>query len=88
MNILQKFLQLENNDILNKIYSYIGKHSIVEKTTLTDVITKYTMLLKTDFDYTYYYTPANKKTFSYFYFISSNIKCYMYEFLIIYRLNV
>ena len=68
MNILQKFSQLENNDILNKIYSYLGKHPIVEKTRLTDVITKYTMTLKTDFDYKYYCTPANKKTFSYFYF--------------------
>ena len=68
MNILQKFSQLENNDILNKIYSYLGKHSIVEKTRLIDVITKYTMILKTDFDYTYYCTPDNKKTFSYFYF--------------------
>ena len=68
MNILQTFLQLENNDILNKIYNYLGKHPIVEKTRLTDVITKYTMILKTDYDYTYYYTPANKKTFSYFYF--------------------
>ena len=31
MNILQKFSQLENNDILNKIYSYLDKHPIVEK---------------------------------------------------------
>ena len=46
MNILQKFSQLENNDILNKIYSYLGKHPIVEKTRLTDVITKYTMILE------------------------------------------
>ena len=68
MNILQKHLQLENNDILNKIYNYLGKHPIVEKTRLTDVITKYTMILKTDIDYTYYCTPDNKKTFSYFYF--------------------
>ena len=68
MNILHKFLQLENNDILIKIYSYLGKHPIVEKTRLTDAITKYTMILKTDFDYTYYCTPDNKKTFSYFYF--------------------
>ena len=68
MNILQKFSQLENNDILNKIYSYLGKHPIVEKTRLTDVITKYTMILKTHHDYRNYLTPANKKTFSYFYF--------------------
>ena len=68
MNILQKLLQLENNDILNKIYNYLGKHPIVEKTRLTDVIIKYTMILKTDYDYTNYCTPANKKTFSYFYF--------------------
>ena len=68
MNILQKFLQLENNDILNKIYNYLGKHPIVEKTRLTDAITKYTMIFFTDFDYTYYCTPDNKKTFSYFYF--------------------
>ena len=61
MNILQKLLQLENNDILNKIYSYLGKHPIVEKTRLTDAITKYTMILKTDFDYTYFCTPDNKK---------------------------
>ena len=64
MNILQKFSQLENNDILNKIYSYLGKHPIVEKTRLTDVITKYTMIVKTDIDY----NRDNKKTFSYFYF--------------------
>ena len=51
MNILNKCLQIENNDILNKIYSYLGKHPIVEKTRLTDAITKYTMILKTDFDY-------------------------------------
>ena len=68
MNILQKFSQLENNDILNKIYSYLGKHPIVEKTRLTDVITKYTMILKTDYDYINYCTPSNKKIFSYFYF--------------------
>ena len=61
MNILQKFLQLENNDILNKIYNFLGKHPIVEKTRLTDAITKNTMLLKTDFDYQYYSTPDNKK---------------------------
>ena len=68
MNILQKFLQLENNDILNKIYSYLGKHPIIEKTRLKDAITTYTMRLKTDFDYQYYSTSNNKKTFSYFYF--------------------
>ena len=44
MNILQKNLQLENNDILNKIYNYLGKHLIVEKTRLTDAITKYSMI--------------------------------------------
>ena len=55
MNILQKFLQLENNDILNKIYSYLGKHPIIEKTRLKDAITTYS-------------TSDNKKTFSYFYF--------------------
>ena len=68
MNILQKFLQLENNYILNKIYNYLGKHTTVEKTRLTDAITKYTMILKTDYDYQYYSTPDNKKTFPYFYF--------------------
>ena len=66
MNILQKFSQLENNDILNKIYSYLGKHPIVEKTRLTDAITKYKMILKTDIDYTYYCTPDNKKHFHIF----------------------
>ena len=68
MNILQKFSQLENNDILNKIYSYLGKHPIVEKSRLTDLITKYTMILKTDIDYSYHYNRDNKETFSYFYF--------------------
>ena len=68
MNILQKLSQLENNYILNNIYCYLGKHPIVEKTRLTDVITKYTMILKTDIDYSYYYNRDNKKTFSYFYF--------------------
>ena len=58
MNILQKFLQLENNDILNKIYNYLGKHPIVEKTRLKDAITTYTMRLNSE--------PYN--TFSNFYF--------------------
>ena len=53
MNILQNFLQLENNYVLNKIYSYLGKHPIVEKTRLTDAITTYTMRLKTDAITTY-----------------------------------
>ena len=58
MNILQTFLQLENNDILNKIYNYLGKHPIVEKTRLKDAITTYTMRLNSE--------PYN--TFSNFYF--------------------
>ena len=58
MNILQNFLQLENNDILNKIYNYLGKHPIVEKTSLKDAITTYTMRLNRE--------PYN--TFSNFYF--------------------
>ena len=45
MNILQTFLQLENNDILNKIYNYLGKHPIIEKTRLTNAITTYRMKL-------------------------------------------
>ena len=68
MNILQKFLQLENNDILNKIYSNLGKHPIIEKTRLKDSITTYTMRLNKEI----YFTPDN--TFSNFYFnnFSSN----------------
>ena len=69
MNILQKLLHLENNDILNKIYSYIGKHPIVEKTRLTGLITEYTMILKTGINYySYHYNPNKKKTFSYIFF--------------------
>ena len=58
MNILQNFLQLENNDILNKIYNDLGKHPTVEKTRLKDAITTYTMRLNSE--------PYN--TFSNFYF--------------------
>ena len=71
MNILQKLSYLENNDILNKIYSYLGKHPIVEKTKLTNIITKYT-LLKKDKKLYYYYVYAryniNQNEFPYFYF--------------------
>jgi len=37
MNILQKFSQFENNDILNKIYSYLGEHPIIEKTNFKKI---------------------------------------------------
>ena len=67
MNILQKLLQLENNYILNNIYCYLGKHPIVEKTRLKNIITKYT-LIKKDINYINDYISKNKKTFSYFYF--------------------
>jgi hypothetical protein len=34
MNILNKFINLENNDVCNKIYTYIGIHPLIKITNL------------------------------------------------------
>ena len=51
MNILQNFLQLGNNDILNKIYNYLGKHPIIEKTNFKKIIDECNYLQANFVDY-------------------------------------
>ena len=41
MNILNKFINLENNDVCNKIYTYIGVHPIIKITILKKIIDIY-----------------------------------------------
>ena len=71
MNILQKLSHLENYNIVNKIYSYIGKHPIVEKTKLSVIINQYRLLKQNNELADYYRYPRNninQNEFPYFYF--------------------
>ena len=60
MNILNKFINLENNDVCNKIYTYIGIHPLIEITGFKKIIYKWDEIVE--------YWPINHINFQNFYF--------------------
>ena len=64
MDIIYKLItKIEDNNIINLIYSYLGEHPIVQNTNITDSIDNWNFDLCTD-------DMKDEYTFSFYYFYS------------------